>query len=333
MLQKIINKIINPYLLTKVQRIGFLLVLISSLICAVLLVFLDDYEDSKGLLIAVGSLLLGLYLMYFQNKVDAFINDSRGLQVNLDVNVKAGYGETLKRIVSANLTHFITIFIIAFSYSVFVEVWLGNFVFGKHKLDIFIAGVLGSTLVLAGIPILFGKYVAISFSYVVLAMMLFFNFYGVKDEKSVNEARALKIETVRDVGVVLKELHKQCEITREISAGACKGRVSKNKNFSAVCMTDLTTLFPPSLANWAHSIIDSPQLVDEITNKKSNYEKAILNGSYTESTGKDLALIAKTGSLEVKISGDCQKFEMDQSSKINELEGLLKNRIKLIVEE
>jgi hypothetical protein len=329
MLQKIVNKLINPYLITKTQRVGFLLSMLALVACIGLFIYLDEYEDSIALIIALGTLILGLYLMYFKNRVDAFVNGSKGIDVGLNAGTQAHFISILK----SNITHYILIFLIAFSYSVYVEIWLGNFILGKHKFDIFIAGILGATLVLAGIPILVGRYVSIWFAYVALIIMLFFNFFGAQEEKSINEANAVKIESMEKVVSLLGNLHKQCAIRESLAQGACKGRLTNsvsNQGNEIICDGDLTTLFPASISDWVNSVIKSPNLIQAIQIEAANYERLISSGSYAKTTSKDLATIMGEGSINKKVTSDSRYFDVEQIAKIVDIKKSLLNSIKLI---
>lgn len=319
MFQKLIDKFLNPYLKTKIQRIGFLILLGGVLIGGWLLVYLDEYDDSNAFAIAFAAFILGVYLVYFHHKIDSFVNSQDKVEIHLPSGLIAKASSSSKRILSSKLTHYLAICVIAFTYSVVREIWVGNFNSDIHRLDLFIASSLGATIILGGIPVLFGKYSSVLWGYLILLMMLTFNAFDAVDEKKQNEKKIVIENTLKKYKKDIIDLNRACLVRAELSASACKSNFVSSVDTDAICNAGVVSLVSNESREFVDIFLKNPKVTADVSANIERLTNILLKGGYTPSTSESNAMAALSGSVKHKVASDCKILGKELSVLIDKL--------------
>lgn len=319
MFQKLIDKFLNPYLTSKIQRIGFLIALVSISTGSWLWVYLDDYEDSNALTMAFAGFLLGIYLVYIHHKVDLFVNSQDKVEIQVPTNLISKASSSSKKILSSNTTHYVIIFLGAFIYAALREIWVGNFNSSIHRLDLFIASSLGATIILGGIPVLFGKYSSILWGYVILIMMLTFNAFDALDEKKQNEEKIVIENTLKKYKKDIVDLNRACLVRAELSTGACKSNFVSNVDSDAICNAGVVSLVSNESREFVDIFLKNPKVSADISTNIDRLTSILLKGGYAPSTPESNAMAALSGSVKHKVASDCKILGKELSVLIDKL--------------
>lgn len=316
MFQKLIDKLLNPYLTSKIQRIGFLIILVSISIGGCLWIYLDDYDDSNVFTVAFAGFLLGIYLVYIHHKVDSFLNSQDKVEIQVPTGLIAKASSSSKKILTSKITHYVVIFVIAFIYSALREIWVGNFNIDKHRLDLFIASTLGAAAFIGGIPILFGKYVSIPTAYVVFIMLLVYNGFDASVEKEKNRLKAIEQASIKNYIVKVSKLHGVCAFRLAILSNSCKSTPQSNPEADAICGAGAIQRVPEGYRNHIEAYLSSEKFMKDINSGIERLEGVILKGDLTPSTSGTYALSMKTGSIKHKVDSDCKIFEANSAQEV-----------------